>query len=167
MTRKVAEQRIIFIQNITSFSENPNKIQTKVKISFIKSLYWESINDWKFSRDNLGPILEKILTDFVIFSERVETKSSSKEAVQGNTFLLALSPFKSAEYPSSWNSEDLFSSLTIRCWEHLFQFYAKYHRNLRLILYSEEKSNLDDFEKCKTVRTSVGDATLIRTQIFR
>ena len=39
VTRKVAEQRISFIQNITSFSENPNKIQTKVKISFIKSLY--------------------------------------------------------------------------------------------------------------------------------
>ena len=30
VTRTVAEQRISFIQNITSFSENPNKIQTKV-----------------------------------------------------------------------------------------------------------------------------------------
>ena len=38
---------------------------------------------------------------------------------------------------------------------HCFQFYAKYHRNLRLILHSEEKSNLDDFEKCKTVRSEV------------
>jgi len=67
VTRTVAEQRISFIQNITSFSENPNKIQTK--------------------------------------------------------------------------------------------FYAKYHRNLRLILHSEEKSNLDDFEKCKTVRTRISNTT--------
>lgn len=68
VTRKVAEQRISFIQNITLFSENPNKIQTK--------------------------------------------------------------------------------------------FYAKYHRNLRLILHSEEKSNLDDFEKCKTIKISEIDEIL-------
>ena len=44
VTRTVAEQRISFIQNITSFSENPNKIQTKV-IFFCVIIIWR-IDKW-------------------------------------------------------------------------------------------------------------------------
>ena len=44
VTRQVAEQRISFIQNITSFSENPNKIQTKVYLFCVKII--SRINEW-------------------------------------------------------------------------------------------------------------------------
>ena len=31
------------------------------------------------------------------------------------------------------------------------RFYARYNRNMRLIVYSEEEANLNDFERCKNV----------------